>query len=98
MSPIAATLQSFFTDRLAKQRQASPHAAYRDMLRLLLQLLQQRTGRPASRLHWTDLDGQAVSAFLDHDRHNSARTPQCATDRDRSLFAYATLRHPNTLP
>ena len=38
MTAIAATLQAFFTDRLIRQRQASPHtiAAYRDTLRLLL--------------------------------------------------------------
>ena len=35
MSTLAPTLQAFFTDRLIKQRQASPHtvAAYRDTFR-----------------------------------------------------------------
>jgi len=34
MSPIAPTLQSFFTDRLAQQRRVSPRtiASYRDSL------------------------------------------------------------------
>jgi DNA-binding winged helix-turn-helix (wHTH) protein len=38
MTALATTLQAFFTDRLIRQRQASPHtlAAYRDTLRLLL--------------------------------------------------------------
>ena len=38
MSALAPTLQAFFTDRLLRQRHASPHtiAAYRDALRLLL--------------------------------------------------------------
>jgi len=38
MTILAMTLQMFFTDRLIRQRQASPHtlAAYRDTLRLLL--------------------------------------------------------------
>ena len=38
MSTLAPTLQAFFTDRLARQRQASPHtiAAYRDTVKLLL--------------------------------------------------------------
>ena len=38
MTTLATTLQAFFTDRLIRQRQASPHtlAAYRDTLRLLL--------------------------------------------------------------
>ena len=38
MTALATTLQAFFTDRLIRQRQASPHtlSAYRDTLRLLL--------------------------------------------------------------
>ena len=38
MTALAPTLQAFFTDRLARQRNASPHtiAAYRDTWRLLL--------------------------------------------------------------
>jgi integrase/recombinase XerD len=38
MSALAPTLQAFFTDRLARQRHASPEtvAAYRDALRLLV--------------------------------------------------------------
>ncbi len=38
MTALATTLQAFFTDRLVRQRQVSPHtlAAYRDTLRLLL--------------------------------------------------------------
>jgi site-specific recombinase XerD len=99
MSPIAATLQSFFTERLAEQRQASPHtiAAYRDTLRLLLVFLQRRTGKLPSRLDWEDLDVEAISAFLDQlqtERGNSARTRNARLTAIRSLFAYAALRHP----
>jgi integrase/recombinase XerD len=38
MTALATTLQAFFTDRLARQRQVSPNtlAAYRDTMRLLL--------------------------------------------------------------
>ena len=38
MTALAPTLQAFFTDRLLRQRHASPHtiAAYRDTLRMLL--------------------------------------------------------------
>ena len=53
MTLIAPTLQAFFTDRLAQQRQASPRtiAAYRDTLRLLLG---SSTHGPASaRPSWT---------------------------------------------
>ncbi len=99
MTVIAPTLQSFFTDRLARHRQASPHTitAYRDTLRLLLNFLQDRTGVPPSRLDWADLDAETISAFLDHletDRHNSARTRNARLTAIRALFTYAALRHP----
>ena len=40
--------QGFFTDRLIRQRRASPHtaAAYRDTLKLLLGFAFKRTGTP----------------------------------------------------
>jgi site-specific recombinase XerC len=40
---LAALLESFFTQRLMNQRQASPHtiSSYRDTFRLLLQFAQQ---------------------------------------------------------
>jgi site-specific recombinase XerC len=42
-------LQSFFTDRLLRQRQASPHtiAGYRDCFRLLLQFAKTTTRQNA---------------------------------------------------
>ena len=41
-------LQAFFTDRLMKQRRASPHtiAAYRDTFRLLLKFALERLKKP----------------------------------------------------
>ena len=79
MSPIAPTLQAFFTDRLTKQRQVSPRtiASYRDSLRLLIGFAHECTGTAPSRLEWTDLDADLTAAFLDHLEHarrNSART------------------------
>ena len=59
--------------------------------------MHRRTGKPPSRLDWADLDADAVSAFLDHlehDRHNSARTRNARLTAIRSLFIYASLRHP----
>lgn len=99
MTGITATVQSFFTDRLARQRQASPHtiASYRDTLRMLLEFLRTRTGTPPWRLDWADLDADAIAAFLDHletTRGNSARTRNLRLTAIRSLFAYAALRHP----
>ena len=52
MTALAPTLQAFFTDRLIRQRQASPHtlAAYRDTLRLLLVFASARHAMEPSKL------------------------------------------------
>jgi len=99
MTLLAPTLQAFFTDRLAQQRQASPRtiAAYRDALKLLLQFVHTRTGKAPSQLDWDDLDADMIAAFLHHletERHNSVRTRNVRLTAIRSLFAYAALRHP----
>jgi len=99
MTPIAPTLQAFFSDRLAKQLDASPRtiASYRDTLRLLLCFAHNHTGTTPAALDWNDLDEPLISAFLEHletDRHNSARTRNLRLTAIRSLFRYAALRHP----
>jgi len=99
MTLIAPTLQAFFTERLGKQRQASPRtvAAYRDTLKLLLVFAHQQIGKLPSQLDWDDLDATMISAFLNHlesERHNSTRTRNVRLTAIRSLFSYAALRHP----
>ncbi len=99
MSPVAPTLQAFFTDRLVRQRRASPRtiASYRDTLRLLLSFAESRIGRPPSSLAWDDLDADLICAFLDHleaDRGNGARTRNARLTAIRSLFRYAALCNP----
>ena len=99
MSLLAPTLQLFFTERLAKQRQASPATvkSYRDTFRLLLTFVQDRTGKAPSTLDWDDLGVEVVSAFLDYletERHNSPRSRNTRLAALRSLFRYAALRHP----
>jgi site-specific recombinase XerD len=99
MSALAPSLQLFFTERLAKQRQASPRTvvSYRDTFRLLLRFVHHRTGKPPAALDWNDLDATVISAFLDHlevDRHNTARSRNTRLAALRSLFRYASLRHP----
>lgn len=99
MSTLAPTLQAFFTDRLIRQRQASPQtiAAYRDTLRLLLAFAADRTGSAPSRLDVGEIDAPLVGAFLDHlerDRGNGVRTRNARLAAIRSLFRYAALRHP----
>jgi site-specific recombinase XerD len=79
MSLIAPTLQSFFTDRLVRQRRASPRtiASYRDSLRLFVVFVHGRTAKTPCTLDWDDLDTEMVCSFLDHleaERHNGPRT------------------------
>lgn len=99
MSLVAPTLQSFFTDRLMRQRQASPRTitSYRDSLRLLVTWVHDTKRIQPHRLDWTDLDADTITAFLDHlelERHNTARTRNLRLTAIRSLFTYASLAHP----
>ncbi|MGW3199153.1 tyrosine-type recombinase/integrase [Streptomyces sp. NPDC001118] len=99
MNTLAPTLQSFFTDRLSRQRQASPHtiAAYRDTLKLLLAFAEQHTGTAPCDLRISQLDAPLIGAFLDHletERGNSVRTRNARLAAIHSLFRYAALRHP----
>lgn len=99
MTLLAPTLQAFFTDRLARHRQASPHtiAAYRDALKLLLAFAAANTGTQPSQLDIADLDAPLIGAFLDHlehDRGNSVRTRNARLAAVHALFRFAALRHP----
>ena len=98
-APLAPTMQAFFTDRLVRQRAASPHtiAAYRDTMRLMLTFAQQQLSKPPSALSLVDLDAPLITAFLDHlqrERRNSARTRNARLAAIHSLFKFAALRHP----
>jgi site-specific recombinase XerD len=99
MSALAPTLETFFTERLIRQRQASPHtiAAYRDTMRLLLGFAAKRLDKQPGRLEVDDLDAPLVGAFLDHLQHergNGARTRNARLAAVHSLFRFAALRHP----
>lgn len=99
MTPLAPTLEAYFSQRLIGQRQASAHtvAAYRDTFKLLLAFASQRTGRAPSRLELEDLDATLVGAFLDHleaERANTARTRNARLAAVHSMFRFAALRHP----
>ena len=99
MTGLAPILQAFFTDRLARQRDASPHtiAAYRDTWRMLLAFASTSTGKQPCQLELTDLDAPLVGGFLDHlehDRGNSPRTRNARLAAIHSLFGYAALRCP----
>jgi integrase/recombinase XerD len=99
MNTLAPILQSFFTDRLSRQRHASDHtiAAYRDAVRLLLVFATAQTGKVPSGLDIADLDAPLIGAFLDHletDRHNSVRTCNARLAAIHSLFRHAALHRP----
>ena len=99
MSTLAPTLEAFFSDRLPRQRGASPHtvAAYRDTWRLLLGYAATRTGSPPAHLDLADLDAPLIAAFLDHlehERGNSVRTRNARLAAIHSLFRFAALAHP----
>lgn len=92
-------LQSFFLDRLLRQRQASPHtiAGYRDAFRLLLRFAAQRLARAPSDLQMEDLEAPFIGEFLDHlekERGNSARTRNARLSAIHSFFRYVALMEP----
>ena len=99
MSSLAPAMQSFFTDRLVAQKDASPNtiAAYCQTFRLLLQFAAQRTGNPPSELDIAQLDAPLIAAFLDHlekARGNSISSRNNRLAAIHSLFAYLALHHP----
>ncbi len=99
MTALAPTLQAFFTDRLIRERDASPQtiAAYRDAWRLLLNYTATTCRRQPFQLDIDDLGVEVVTGFLDHlehDRHNSIRTRNARLAAIHSLFRYAALGHP----
>jgi site-specific recombinase XerD len=92
-------LQSFFTDRLFRQRRASPHtiASYRDSFRLLLRFANQRLGKAPSTLTLDDLTVPFIGDFLDSletGRKNSARTRNIRLAAIHSFFRYVALEEP----
>lgn len=100
MTPLAPFVHSFFTERLAKQRQASPHtvAAYRLTFSLLLRFARDRLGKAPSDLGLEDLDAPLVAAFLNHlevERHNSARTRNARLAAIHSFYSYIAVLVPH---
>jgi site-specific recombinase XerD len=92
-------LEAFFSERLQRQRRASPHtiAAYRDAFRLLLAFAERHIGKLPSTLLLADLDAPLVGAFLDHlerERGNSVRTRNARLAAIHSFFRFAAVREP----
>ncbi|WP_199183327.1 site-specific integrase [Cryobacterium sp. Y82] len=99
MSPLAPTLQKFFSVRLITQRQVSPAtvAAYRDTFRLLFGFIADTKKIAPSSLDLTDLDAPTIGAFLTYleaERGNSVRSRNARLAAIHSLFKFAALEHP----
>ena len=60
MTLVAGLLEAFFSDRLQRQRNASPNtiAAYRDTFRMLLVFAQEQLRKPPTSLLLTELDAK----------------------------------------
>lgn len=92
-------LESFFTQRMQRQRQVSPNtlAAYRDTFRLLLRFAQEQLGRAPATLTVADLDAPLIGRFLDHlerARGNGALTRNARLAAVHSFFRYVALEDP----
>ena len=99
MTILAPTLEAFFTQHLAGQRQASPRTigSYRDTWRLFLGYALEKTGTAPASLDIAAIDAGLVSGFLAHleaGRGNTARTRNARLAAIRSFFKFAALRHP----
>jgi integrase/recombinase XerD len=95
----SALLQSFFTDRMLGQRNASPHtiASYRDTFRLVLEFAQRSLYKPPSILAVEDLDAPFIGRFLTHlekDRGNTPRSRNIRLAAIHSFFKYVALEEP----
>jgi site-specific recombinase XerD len=94
-----ALLQTFFTDRLLRQRQSSPHTikAYRATFRLLLRFAGERLRRSPSDLVIADIDATFVGDFLDHlerARGNAARSRNARLAALHAFFRYVSTTEP----
>ena len=98
-SDFPSLLEAFFTDRLMRQRHASPHtvAAYRDTFRLLFTYAWQKLRKPPSALMLDDLNSSFVGAFLDHleqTRGNTARSRNARLAAIHAFFRYLVFERP----
>ena len=96
---LAGLLEAFFTDRLMRQRRASPHTitSYRDTFRQLLGFAQARLKKAPSNMSLENLEAPLIGAFLDQaekERGLSARSRNVRLAAIRSFFRYVALQEP----
>lgn len=99
---LAPLFESFFRDRLARQRNATPAtiASYRDALRMLVLFASERTGHKPCALRLQDLDRDVVLGYLDHlerGRGNCVHTRNARLTAVRSFFHHVGANEPAAL-
>jgi len=95
----SAFLESFFTDRLMRQRKASPNtiASHRDTFRLLLKFAKNFHKKEPSKLKIEDINTSFICSFLDYlekGRGNTARSRNARLSSIHSFFKYIALEEP----
>ena len=81
-TPLAPTLEAFFTDRLLCQKRVSSNtiASYRDTFRLLLRFVHERTGTRPAQLELTQLAASITSKQVLENVLSSIEVPSAATN------------------
>lgn len=97
---LAPLMQAFFTNRLIREKQASPHtiSSYRDTFRLLLRFLERRLRKQPSNLTLDDVQAPSIVAFLDElesQRRIGARSRNLRLTAIRSFFRYLSFELPS---
>lgn len=100
MTTLAPLLQAFFTERLAKQREASPHTicAYKNTFSLLLRFARDRLRKAPSDILLEELNAPLIASFLHHlevKRKNSVRTRNARLAAIHSFFRYIAVLVPD---
>ena len=85
-------LQSFFTDRLYKEKKVSPHtvASYRDTFRLLINFVSEKKDKSPDAFLLSDLGADLIRSFLED---LEARRKICARSRNQRLAAIRAFYH-----
>ena len=96
---LAPLLERFFTERLMRQRRASPPSisSYRDTFRQFLKFTAQRLHTAPSQLNFKDIDAPLILAFLDHleQQHGiTSRSRNLRLTAVRSFFRFAAFEAP----
>ena len=95
-------IRGFLTDYLPHRRNASPHTirAYSQAIRQLLEHVATSNGKSIAEVTFADIDGEAVSRFLDHlerCRNRSTATRNHLLKCIRAFYSYAAEEEPSVV-